>query len=256
MSLRLVAMRADGVRRQLAVRRWRNQELRAVGEEFRRAAFVGLDMRRCRADDAVVGLAERGQRQRIGRGAVEDEEHLARAFELHAKGIRRPRRPLVLAIGRSLAAGSQLPSPPRPPGKFRNNCRWQIAGDRSYRTAFVHLAVRAKLTKAARCPVCCRTGRISPHRGCHLAREQVGVERQLNSGCRGWEYSEKPDVARQSVPGSRAEQVPVHGIDAQDTPPRSRGVACARVMLRTFRPKRGRGGCRMPSAPAASCALG
>jgi hypothetical protein len=38
------------------------------------------------ADHAVIGLAQRGQRQRIGRRAVEHEEHLAIAGEQGAEG--------------------------------------------------------------------------------------------------------------------------------------------------------------------------
>jgi hypothetical protein len=51
------------------------------------------------ADHAVIGLAQRGQRQRIGRRAVEHEEHLAIAGEQGAEGIGGAARPCVVAIG-------------------------------------------------------------------------------------------------------------------------------------------------------------
>ncbi len=66
----------DGRRRELAVLARRAEELGAVGEEFGRAALVLDDVRVLVADDAVVGLAARGERERVGRGAVEDEEDL------------------------------------------------------------------------------------------------------------------------------------------------------------------------------------
>src|SRR5262249_18060115 len=50
--------RADQFGCQLAIGTRRDQELRAVGEKFRRAAFVGLDMRRGGADHAMIGLAK------------------------------------------------------------------------------------------------------------------------------------------------------------------------------------------------------
>ena len=95
---------ADRVGRQLAVGRGCDEQLRAVGEEFGRAALVGLDMGGGRADHAVIGLAERRQRQRIGRGAVEGEEHLAIGGEQGAEGVRGALGPVIVAISGSMAA--------------------------------------------------------------------------------------------------------------------------------------------------------
>ena len=75
-----------------------SRTLRAVGEELRRAALGGLDVRLLVAEDAVVRLAERGQRKRIGRRAVEDEEHLAVGLEHVADQVGRLGRPGVVAI--------------------------------------------------------------------------------------------------------------------------------------------------------------
>ncbi|MCY1182867.1 hypothetical protein D9M73_234490 [compost metagenome] len=77
----------------------RQQEFRAVGEEFRRAAFIGLDVGGLGADHAVVALAQRGQRQGVGRGAVEGEEHFAVGLEQVAEVIRSAGGPLVVAVG-------------------------------------------------------------------------------------------------------------------------------------------------------------
>ncbi len=71
---------ADSLGRQLAVGAGGDQKLGSVREKLRGAAFVGLDMGGGRADHAVIGLAERGQRQRIGRRAVEGEEDLGVFF--------------------------------------------------------------------------------------------------------------------------------------------------------------------------------
>jgi hypothetical protein len=96
MSLRLPAIVRGG------------EQLRAVGEEFRRAAFVGLDMRRVRTDHAVIGLAERGQRQRVGGGAVEDEEHLAIGLEQPPEAVGRGLRPGIGAVGGGVAGIGRL----------------------------------------------------------------------------------------------------------------------------------------------------
>ena len=131
MSERLVASARTSVGRELAVLTGRDQKLRAVGEEFRRAAFVGLDMRRRRADHAVIGLAQRGQRQRIGRGAVEGEEHLGIGFRKQLpERIRGALRPGIVAIGGRVAIDWPPPSPPMPRGKCRRNCRSRIVGGR------------------------------------------------------------------------------------------------------------------------------
>ncbi len=94
---------ADRLRGQLAVFTARGEQLGAVGEEFRRAAFVGLDVGRLGADDAVVALAQRRQGQGVGGGAVEGEEHLAVGFEQLAEMVGGAGRPLVVAVGALVA---------------------------------------------------------------------------------------------------------------------------------------------------------
>jgi hypothetical protein len=53
----------DRCRRQFSLLAGDGQQLRAVGEELRRATFVGLDVRQLLADDTVVRLAKRGECQ-------------------------------------------------------------------------------------------------------------------------------------------------------------------------------------------------
>ncbi|MCY1420814.1 hypothetical protein D9M71_364490 [compost metagenome] len=95
---------ADRLRGQLALLvGTRQQQLGAVGEEFRRAALVGLDVGGLGADHAVVALAQRGQGQGVGGGAVEGEEHFAVGFEQVAEIVGRAGGPLVLAVGALVA---------------------------------------------------------------------------------------------------------------------------------------------------------
>ena len=88
----------DGLRVNLPVRARQQQDLGAVGEELRRAALGGLDVRLLVAQNAVIRLAQRGQRKRVGRGAVEDEEHLAVGLEYIANEVGRLLRPGVVAV--------------------------------------------------------------------------------------------------------------------------------------------------------------
>ena len=88
----------DGLGFDFPVRAWQQQDLGAVGKELGRAALGGLDVRQLVAEDAVVRLAERGQRKRIGRGAVEDEEHLAVGLEYVADQVGGLSGPGVVAI--------------------------------------------------------------------------------------------------------------------------------------------------------------
>ncbi len=78
-----------------------HQQFGAVGKEFRRAAFIGLDMGKRRTDDAVIGLAERGERQRIGGCAVEGKEHLALRTEQGTEAVRSAVGPFIVAISRN-----------------------------------------------------------------------------------------------------------------------------------------------------------
>ena len=79
------------------------------------------------ADHAVIGLAERGERQRVCRGSVEDEKNLT----FRSRTARGRHRRLAQSRHRRHRRGHgrdwRLPSPPRPQGKFRHSCRWQIA---------------------------------------------------------------------------------------------------------------------------------
>jgi hypothetical protein len=66
------------------------RQFRAAGEELRRGAFVLLDMGDAAAEDAVIGLHEAGERQRIRRGAGGDEGDLGigRLEEIADRGDR------------------------------------------------------------------------------------------------------------------------------------------------------------------------
>ncbi|MNP18231.1 hypothetical protein D3C76_1107040 [compost metagenome] len=94
---------ADRLRRQLAVDAGRGQQLGAVGEELWRAALIGFDVGGLGADHTVVALAQRGQGQGVGGGAVEGEEHLAVGFEQLAEVFRGAFGPLVVAVGAVVA---------------------------------------------------------------------------------------------------------------------------------------------------------
>ncbi|MNC26131.1 hypothetical protein D3C75_742520 [compost metagenome] len=94
---------ADRLWCQLAVDAGRGQQLGAVGEELRRTALVGFDVGGLGADHAVVALAQRGQGQGVGGGAVEGEEHFAVGFEQLAEVFRGAFGPLVVAVGAVVA---------------------------------------------------------------------------------------------------------------------------------------------------------
>ncbi len=94
---------ADGLRRELAVWRRGDEELGAVGEKLRRTALVRLDVRRFGTDDAVIALAEGGEREGVGRCSIEDEEDFTIGFEESAKRVRCAGGPYVAAIGRLVA---------------------------------------------------------------------------------------------------------------------------------------------------------
>ncbi|MNE69316.1 hypothetical protein D3C80_1650350 [compost metagenome] len=94
---------ADRVRGQLAVFSAGDQQLGAVGEKFRGAAFVGFDVSGFRADHAMVTLAQRGQRQRVGGGAVEGEKHFTVGFKQFAEIVGGAGGPFVVAVGALVA---------------------------------------------------------------------------------------------------------------------------------------------------------
>ena len=51
------------------------------------------------ADDTVVGLAQVGQRQGVGGGAIEDEEHLTLGLEQLTEAVGDLLCPAVIAVG-------------------------------------------------------------------------------------------------------------------------------------------------------------
>ena len=63
----------DGLRIDFSVVTGQHQHLRAVGEEFGRAAFVAFDVRGLVAQDAVIRLAH-SEGEGVGGGAIENEE--------------------------------------------------------------------------------------------------------------------------------------------------------------------------------------
>ena len=96
----------DGGGVNLAIRARHEQHLGTAGEKFGCAALGGFHMRVFMAHDAVVGLAERGQRERIGGGAVEDKEHFALGLEKFADEVGGALRPgIVAVIGRGPVIG-------------------------------------------------------------------------------------------------------------------------------------------------------
>src|SRR5262245_33773899 len=82
----------------LAVLSRKQQDLGAVRKKFRRPAFRNFYVRDLVAKNAVVRLAERRERQRIGRCAVEYQEHFTLRFEDVADETGRLRGPRVVAI--------------------------------------------------------------------------------------------------------------------------------------------------------------
>ena len=109
----------DGVRAELAQRAGRGQHLGAVGEELGGPALVGLDVGHLAADDGVVALAHGGERQRVGRRAVEDEEDLAVGLEGLPEEPAGPLGPGIVAVGGGVAAvglGHGLPGFGTDPG--------------------------------------------------------------------------------------------------------------------------------------------
>ena len=66
---------------ELAGRARQREQLAAAGEEFRGAAFVGVDVGDLVAKYALMALAESGERQGVGGSAVEDKKRLAIGLE-------------------------------------------------------------------------------------------------------------------------------------------------------------------------------
>jgi hypothetical protein len=116
----------DRVGRELAVPALRREQLRAAREELRAAAFVGLDMRQLVADHGVIRLAQRRQRERVGRRAVEHEEDFAVGLEQVADAVADLRGPRVVAIGGLVAARVGLDQRPQ---RFRADARVVVGSE-------------------------------------------------------------------------------------------------------------------------------
>ncbi|OIQ67047.1 hypothetical protein GALL_513800 [mine drainage metagenome] len=112
----LGGQKVDGLGRELAAPRLRafslgDQQLGAAGEKLRTAALIGFDMRHRGADHCVIALAHGGQRQRVGRGAVEHEVHVAIGLERFAQPVGDAVRPAIVAIRRLMARCIGLQQP-------------------------------------------------------------------------------------------------------------------------------------------------
>ena len=95
-------------RGQLAVAMRCQQQLGAIGEELRRAAFVGFHVRRVGADHGLVGLAQCGQRNRVGGRAVEDKKDFGISLEQLAQAITDEVGGVVVAVGRGKSVVGQI----------------------------------------------------------------------------------------------------------------------------------------------------
>ncbi len=104
------------------------QQLGAVGKELGGAAFIGFDVGQFVTDDAVIALAERGQGQRVGRRAVEDEKHLAIRLEQFAQRVGRALRSRDRRRRPGHGRRWLRTWPARPRGRCRHSCRWRIGG--------------------------------------------------------------------------------------------------------------------------------
>jgi hypothetical protein len=89
----------QGLRRNLAARPRKADELDATTEEFRRAAFIGGDMRLVVAEHRAPWRCEMRERQRIGGGAGRHEKNGDVALEHVSEPPLEAGRPVVVAIG-------------------------------------------------------------------------------------------------------------------------------------------------------------
>ena len=74
------------------------QQFGTAGEKFRRAAFVGLDVRLLVTNHAVKRLAKLGQGKGVGRGAVEDQIGLAISLEEVSNRFAQTPHPFIVTI--------------------------------------------------------------------------------------------------------------------------------------------------------------
>src|SRR5206468_889530 len=75
----------------------------AVGKEFRRAALRYFNVRQLVTENAVIRLAKRGQRKRIGRRSVKDKKHFAVRLEHVSNKIGSLLRPGIVAVTHFMA---------------------------------------------------------------------------------------------------------------------------------------------------------
>jgi hypothetical protein len=95
----------DGFGRQLRPFAFADQQLRAPGVEFRRAALVGLDMGMAVADDRAERRAQRRQGERIGRRPGRHPQGGDIGLEQLREGLVEPGAPAIAVIGGVEAVG-------------------------------------------------------------------------------------------------------------------------------------------------------
>lgn len=89
---------SDGFGGQLAGKARKREELTASGEEFRGAAFVGIDVGNFMAEHTLMAGAEGGEREGVGCGAIEDKESFTISGEEIAEKLARSGRGSVFAV--------------------------------------------------------------------------------------------------------------------------------------------------------------
>ena len=102
MLVAAVARRFDELRREPAVPGCHRKQL-ASGPCFRRAAFVDLDVRTPGANDRVVRIDERLEREHVGTSAIEDGKCLSAGAEVLPKRALQGPRPPVVPVARRVA---------------------------------------------------------------------------------------------------------------------------------------------------------
>src|SRR5262249_11736202 len=101
--LALVDDGVNGRRINFGVSAREQENFGAVGKKFGRAALGGFEMREFVAEDTVIRLAERGEREGIGGGAVEDKKDLAFGFEHVAHQVGGFGSPGIIAVAGFMA---------------------------------------------------------------------------------------------------------------------------------------------------------
>jgi hypothetical protein len=75
------------------------EEFTATGKEFRRSAFVGMDVSALMTDRALEWAAKLGEGKRVGGGAVENEKRFAVGLKNFAKLFAQLVGPTVSGVG-------------------------------------------------------------------------------------------------------------------------------------------------------------